>query len=394
MASEKSANSNIWKYYLATSLAQFAFYTPIIQLFYLANNLTVFKIAILGVVWSIVRLLLEMPSSILADKWGRKRTIIISSIFAILQLLTLLYATNYWFFLLASIWSAASYAFLSGTSVAFFYDNLKMLKREHEFDKLWARQEIYQQIPLIIAFVSSGFLFKLSQLLPFQISLIFLVFSLIVTLTLREPEYHKPIEEAGIFSHFKQSITYVFKNNCLKTILIFTILFSIGSDISYGYGQIYLKQLALPVVLFGIVYTFKSLLVTLAANIAPSLRRRFSYQSMFAFQISAITILLYLMVITESYILGAIYFILIAIPYGFFIISKSSYVHEHIQSHHRATVDSMFSFSVALVILIIEPIIGYLADIYSIKLPFLLIAIVLSFYCVYLVTHERRKIIP
>lgn len=392
MTYSQQTNSNIWKYYLATSLAQFAFYTPIIQLFYLANNLTIFKIAILGVVWSIVRLILEIPSSILADKWGRKKTIIVSSIFAILQLVTLLYATNYWFFLLAAIWSAASYAFLSGTAIAFFYDNLKMLKREHEFDKLWARQEIYQQIPLIIAFVSSGFLFKLSQLLPFQLSLIFLVFSLIVTLTLKEPEYHKPAEEMGIFSHLKQSMNYISKNNCLKAILIFTILFSIGSDISYGYGQIYLKQLALPVVLFGIVYTFKSLLVTLAANIAPSLRRRFSYQSMFAFQISTITILLYLMVLTKSYILGAVYFILIAIPYGFFIISKSSYVHEHIQSHHRATVDSMFSFLVALVILIIEPIIGYLADLYTMKLPFLLIAIIMSIYSGYYIFYGSKQI--
>ena len=69
------ARNNIWKYYLTTALTKFAFYTPIIQLFYLANNLTIFKIAIIGAVWSFVKIILEVPSSILADKWGRKKSL-------------------------------------------------------------------------------------------------------------------------------------------------------------------------------------------------------------------------------------------------------------------------------------------------------------------------------
>ena len=196
----------------------------------------------------------------------------------------------------------------------------------------------------------------------------------------------------NVFTHFAKSARHIFENNPLKTMLVFTIIFSIGSDLSYGYGQIYLKQLALPVVLFGIAYTFKSLLVTTAANIAPSLRRRWSYQNIFALQIVLITVLFYVMVLTKSYMVGAISFVLIAIPHGLFIISKSSYVHEHTPSHRRATVDSMFSFMVALVILVLEPATGYLADVYTMKVPFLLIAIILSIYCVYYLIHGRKKI--
>lgn len=392
MNSNQQMKSNIWKYYLATSLSQFAFYTPIIQLFYLAHELTIFKIAILGVVWTIVKMTLEVPSSILADKWGRKKVIIISLIFAILQLITLLYATEYWLLVLASIWSAAAFAFVSGTDLAFFYDTLKVLKKEDKFDKLWARQQIYQQIPLIIAFLSSGFLYNFSPLLPFQLSLIFLVFSLSVIFTLNEPKYHKPIENVNVLSHFKQSAQFIFKNSYLKSMLLFTLLFSLGSDISYGYGQIYLKQLALPIVLFGIIYMFKSVLVTVAANFASPLRRRFSYRRMFGFQIIAITILFYIMVITKSYIVGAICFILIGIPHGFFGISKSSYMHQYIQSHQRATIDSMFSFLIGLLFLIIEPIFGYLADIYTMKLPFLLVAITMSLYCLYYLFYGYKRI--
>lgn len=387
-----NVQSNIWKYYLATALAYFGFFTPIIQLFYLDNNLTITKIAILGVTWSIVRIILEVPSGILADKWGRKKVFAISSLFAVFQVIMLIYANNFGYFIVASIFSAISYSFLSGTNTSFFYDTLKQLKREDEFEKLWARQEFFVQIPLIIAFLSSGFLYKISPLFPFQLSLIFLIASFLMVLTFKEPEYHKRIEEVNVFTHFKQSMKYVWNNRFLRVMLIFSVIFSIGSDLSYGYGQIYLKQLALPVVLFGIAYTFKSLFCTVFANLAPAIRKKINYSGIFGLQIILITILFYVMVLTNNYLVGAICFVLIAIPHGMFSISKDSYINKHIESHHRATVISMFSFVVALAILILEPITGYLADLYTMKFPFFLIAILLTVYSVYYLVHDRKKI--
>ncbi len=392
MTQDNKLESNIWKYYLASALAYFGFFTPIIQLFYLDHNLTITKIAFLGVTWSVVRIILEVPSGILADKWGRKKVFAISSLFAIFQVIMLIYATNFWYFIVASIFSAISYSFLSGTNISFFYDTLKQIKKEDKFEKLWARQEIYTQVPLIIAFLSSGFLYKFSSLLPFQLSLLFLIASFIIVLTFKEPRCYKPIEKVNVFIHFTKSMKFIFKNRFLKAMLIFTVIFSIGSDLSYSYGQIYLKQLALPVVLFGIAYTFKSLFYTIFANITPSIRKKINYKGIFALQICLITTLFYIMVLTNNYLIGAICFVLIAIPHGMFVISKDSYVQRHTQSHQRATVNSMFSFVVAMFILILEPISGYLADLYTMKFPFFLIAILLTAYSIYYLIHGRKKI--
>lgn len=392
MVRNQQIKSNIWKYYLASTLAYFAFFTPIIQLFYLDHKLTITQIALLGVTWGVVRIILEVPSGILADKWGRKRVFAISSLFAILQVLTLIYATTFWHFFLASIFFGISFSFLSGTNISLFYDTLKQIKREAEFEKLWARQEIYQQISLVVAFLSSGFLYKFSPLLPFQLSLIFLIVSFIVVLTFKEPEYHKQIEETNVFTHFTSSMKFIFENDSLRNIMIFSVIFCIGSDLSYYYGQIYLKQLALPIVLFGIVYTLKSLLCATFANIAPFIRKRIDYRGIFALQIILVTSLLYIMVLTNNYFVGAVCFASLAIPYGLFTISKDSYIHKLTKSHRRATVDSMISFVIALVILILEPVTGYLADLYTMKLPFLLIAILMSVYCLYYLFYVYKRI--
>ncbi|MEK6887741.1 MAG: MFS transporter [Candidatus Aenigmatarchaeota archaeon] len=383
--------SNIWKYYLSTALMQFTFFVPVIQLFYLDNGLTIFNIALLGVIWSLTRLVVEVPSSILADKWGRKKVLIIASAFGILQLAVLILASEYWHFVLASAFSAVAFAFMSGTNTAFFYDTLKELKREREFEKLRSRQLIYEQIPLVIAFLASGFLFQYSQLLPFQLSLAFLVASLAVTMSFREPRYHKPIKQS-IFGHFHSSMKHVVGNNQLKAVLIFSVLFSVGSDISYNYGQVYLNYLAMPVVLFGIAYTLKSLLVTASGNLLPALRKHISYRDIFAFQILAAAALLYVMVFTGNYIIGAVCFVLFAIPHGLFVISRSGYVHQRTKSSNRATVESIFSSMAAVTFLFVELMTGYLGDLYTIKTPFLVIAIVLSVYFVYYLAAERRKI--
>lgn len=393
MKNNNKVQSNIWKYYLASTLAYFAFFTPILQLFYLDNKLTITQIALLGVTWGVVRIILEIPSGVLADKWGRKKIFAISSFFAILQVLTLIYAAGFWHFFIASIFFGISFSFLSGTNTSFFYDTLKQIKREHEFEKLWARQEIYQQIALVIAFLSSGFLYKFSRLLPFQLSLIFLIVSLIVVLTFKEPKYHKQIKEVNVFIHFVDSMKFIFKNRSLRNVLIFSVIFCIGSDLSYYYGQIYLKQLALPVVLFGIVYTLKSLLCATFANVTPFIRKKINYQGIFALQIVLITGLLYIMVFTNNYFVGAVCFASLAIPYGLFTISKDSYIHSHTKSHRRATVDSMISFVIAVVILILEPATGYLADLYSMKFPFLLVAVLLSVYSVYFLVYGRKKVL-
>ena len=383
--------SNIWKYYLATALVHFAFFTPIIQLFFLENNLTITKIAFLGVIWNIVRMILEIPSGILADKWGRKKVLVISSLFAILQVIFFIGATNYWYFVGASIISAISYSFLSGTETAWFYDTLKELKREKEFEKLFARGNIYRQVPLLISFTAAGFLFKYSVLLPFYLSLVFLSLAFLVTLTFKEPKYHKSIEETNVFVHFSESLKHIWANKFLRAGLIFTVVFSVGSDISYGYGQIYLKQLALPVVLFGITYTIKSVLCTVAANIAPYLRKKFSYSWLFGLEMILMTLLFYVMILTKNPFVGAACFTLMAIPHGFFELSKESYVNRHTKSHHRATVGSMFSFFVALAILVLEPGVGYLADLHSIKLPFLIIAIGLTIYTLYYLIWGKKN---
>ena len=70
---KKGLKSNIWKYFVFEGLWSLIFLFPIFQLFYLARNMTITQIAFIGIAFSIARITMEVPSGILADRWGEKK---------------------------------------------------------------------------------------------------------------------------------------------------------------------------------------------------------------------------------------------------------------------------------------------------------------------------------
>ena len=71
----------------------------VVTLFYLHRGLTLSQVFFLSIVWSVVNIIVEIPSSYLADKWGRKKTLMLGSIAFVLQVILLFFANNFSFFL-------------------------------------------------------------------------------------------------------------------------------------------------------------------------------------------------------------------------------------------------------------------------------------------------------
>ena len=63
-------------------------------LFYLHRGLTLSEIFYLTVVWAIVSLLFEIPSSYLADRWGRKKTILLGILLSLAHWVLFIFADN------------------------------------------------------------------------------------------------------------------------------------------------------------------------------------------------------------------------------------------------------------------------------------------------------------
>ncbi|MBD3355089.1 MFS transporter [Candidatus Woesearchaeota archaeon] len=382
--------SNVWKYFVFEGLWSLVFFFPIFQLFYLARGMTITQIALIGIVFSIARLTMEVPSGVLADRWGRKKTLFLCQIFLIVDMTILIFSQSFWLFLIASLFSGLWIACYSGTGVAFFYDTLKELKREKEYEKLWGKMYMFTATVSFIAAFSAGFLFDISIILPYIFSVTTAFLSLFVIASFTEPKFHRPAEEDSIFLHFKNSIKKIVKNQYIGFIVIFGAILSFSLYYLFVYGQIYLKTIGVPIAFFGIIFAFKYVIEGIGGVSANKIKNKFSYRSIFTFSLLFTIAVIFSLSYLNNYI-GVIVFLLSFFIMGMFRIIQRGYIHKRVESHNRATVDSLSSFLIALVAVIFEPIAGKIADIYSIQTSFFVLACVLVIYTLYFIIFKFHK---
>lgn len=75
--------SNIWKLYLHRTIGYFLVIMPIITIFYQENGLSMQDIFVIQSVFSLAVVLFEIPTGYFSDVFGRKKTMILGTIFGI-----------------------------------------------------------------------------------------------------------------------------------------------------------------------------------------------------------------------------------------------------------------------------------------------------------------------
>jgi len=387
---KEGLRSNIWKYYIFEFLWSAVFFFPIFQLYYIARGMTITQIAFIGIAFNVSRMFIEIPSGVLADKWGRKKTLFLSQLLFIIDMAILTFAHSFWLYIVAAIVSGAWIACYSGTAVAFFYDTLVELKREKEYEKLWGRFSLIGSAVTFTTSLVAGYLFNISITLPYILTGISAFLSLFVILSFTEPRFHKSAEEDTILLHFKKSMLTVIKNENISFIVFFGAIFGFALNYLFNYGQVYLVSIGIPITFFGLIFAVRSIVEGLGATYANKIKNLFSYRTILTSTLLFATIIIFGLSYINNYI-GAFVFIISFFIVGMFRILQRGYIHKRISSHNRATVDSVSSFSIAIFAIIFEPIAGKIADMYSIQTSFFILGCILLAYSLYYLLFKLPK---
>ncbi|MFX1345861.1 MAG: MFS transporter [Promethearchaeota archaeon] len=387
---QTNVKANIWKYYVFEVLWPSNLFLPIFQVFMLARNITITQMAIIGIVWTIAYLGTEVPSGVLADRWGRKKTLFLSQSLLIISTIITIFAQTIWIFMISSIFSGFWLACYSGTGVAFFYDSLVELKNEKDYEKLWGRMG-FITIPVHFLFATfSSLLFLINSILPYILTIILAFLSLFVILSFVEPKYHKTSIEHSIFLHFKESIKKVLKNDYIAFIVLFGAILGFALEYLSNNIQLYLTLIKVHIALFGVIFAFGSLIEGIGRISANRIKKIFDYRIILTFTLSAAVVSIIGLSFLNNYY-GVILYALIFFISGLFRIIQRGYIHKRVESYNRATVDSVSTFIMTILVILLSPIAGVLADLYSIRLAFLLVGCVLAIYGVYYFSSRFNK---
>ncbi|MBT3539115.1 MFS transporter [Candidatus Parcubacteria bacterium] len=227
-------------------------------LFYLHRGLTLSEIFYLTVVWAIVSLLFEIPSSYLADRWGRKKTILLGILLSLAHWVLFIFADNIIIFAVGIALASLQFASFSGTDDALIYDTNKELgKKDKSIGKLgkyYSARSIFKIIaPLIGAFIANGLL-EWQFLVVLAIDMIAVSISLFFAVKLTEPNHYVDVEEQEI-GIIKDAWKIISSDKIIaKAILSRTLLF-IAMFIIWRFHQKYFIDIGLSVWALGIAWS-------------------------------------------------------------------------------------------------------------------------------------------
>jgi len=229
----------------------------IVVLFYLHRGITLNEAFYLSIVFSIGTLLFEIPTGYLADRIGRKNTILLGVLAYLVNGLILFFAHGFIPFVVAMLFSSLSFSLFSGTEEAMLYDSLKEAgeenKMSHHNGRINAARQIFKIfIPTIAAFIAKDLLEWQFQIV-IGLEILGPLVAIFIFSKLTEPRHEESVleNEKGIF---KESLFIIKRDPFLFHATINRLLIFIATFICWRIYQPFLNDLGISVVWLGIYY--------------------------------------------------------------------------------------------------------------------------------------------
>lgn len=388
---KKEMKDNIWKFYIIKALRHFGLITPIFVLFYLENNLNLTEIALLATIFGISFTILEVPSGVFADLYGRKTSMILGALFYIAGYYFRAAATSFEYFSLAMVVLAVGISFISGADSALLYDTLLQLKRENEYKKIAGNVEFINWSSMGLGSLLGGFLSIYGLRFVHYMVLVPSVLMLLISLTLKEPKIKKKIIKTTYFAHLKEGLNFSVKHKKVRNLILFSG-FMIGLMlVSHQFFQPYMKQIGIATQSFGVFYAIFLGLAALSSKYAYKIEEKLGERKTILI-IPIALIIQFILMGKFSFFFAFIFIFFGEFAWGFTTPIMNHYVNQHIESHHRATILSIKTLMQQLIWSIAGPFIGYFADIWSIQTAFLILAGIIALIAIsILATWKLRK---
>lgn len=115
------------------------------------------EIGIAETVFHITSMIFEIPSGVLADVFGRKKMLLVSSVMKMIGNMVMILSCNLWMVCTALAFYAISYNFASGSGDALAYDSLKTVGKEAYYEKYASSQLIIHRFCGGLSTLCAGF---------------------------------------------------------------------------------------------------------------------------------------------------------------------------------------------------------------------------------------------
>jgi MFS family permease len=357
---------NIIKAYLAAFLKNLQFFGPLAVPFFLdwlrVDYTRLFLLQAWFLFWVF---LLEIPTGIVADKWGRKFSVGAGCLLFGVDMLAFGLVRNYGLLFVAEFLGAVGMTLMSGAEQALLYDSLVELKRENRARHCFARSEAAGTLGLLVAFPVGSFVGALGRYperlpLPFVMTAGSAALAGLVYFAMREPSRTRPTD--GPIRMGVNGLRTLLTRARLRAYVLNAVTISAVTFFVFWFYQPVLLRAGVPVRYLGWAGAgFNLFAAVLLAN-APFIEKALGLRRLLLLS-AVMPGLLFL-------VLGFVDRVAVALPALFVLVGcrmirmpvLNEFINQHVESDNRATVLSSVSLLERGITFVLYPLAGWLAD--------------------------------
>ena len=325
-----------------------------------ARGYSLVEIGIAETVFHIVSLMFEIPSGVLADVFGKKKMLMVSTLMAMVSDVVMILSCNLWMVCLSIAFRALSYNFSSGSGDALAYDSLKLAGQESRFERYESNQMVIWRCCDGLSTLCAGFALTIGHQLAYGVSLITGAIQLVVLSSLREvcvveEDSVQPLG-ARLLSCFRDSLGFLRQAKPVLGLMFCNSLVGAVDTLLVFFLQAKLPERGIPAGLLGLALLFIQMGGIVGSRLILKLPK-LSYRWLFA-GTAALVAVGVLAEHSPMYGVMALGGFLSAVGDDALQVRTNAILQDQFPSEQRATLTSVESFTFSVIMIVLSPLAG------------------------------------
>jgi len=343
------------------------FYLPVMTIYLFYHGLDLFQVSVMSSVIVAVQFLAEVPSGIVADRWGRKPAWVLAVTLQLAGEVWFFFARSFWEFGCIAVLSGLGYAFASGAIEALIYDTLPEEDREAHMKQAMGKIMAAQFAGNLVAFLASGLILLQTTPARFALAIGLTAASVavgwVITLFIFEPQQSTANRPQGAWWwNVRDGLGLLRGNPGLRRIALLMVLSDPFSFYLMSYYQPFFANAGVASAWFGPVLAVGSLLAGLASRYAYLFEARLGMRLGLLVGTGLPGIIYVLMVPVRH---PALAVGLVLLQYGVMYAARPllrTYVNGFIAAENRATVLSIIQLFSSVYLALMGLALGWIGD--------------------------------
>ena len=355
--------------YLNTSLGAFQIAGASWVALLAARRFSLVEIGFAESVFHVASLLFEVPSGVISDVFGRKKSMVLSQCMMLVSSLLMLVSDSMAGVLPAMVFSAFGYNFASGTRESLAYETLKAEGREAEYDGYASTDMMLYTFFSSLATLCAGAALALGYRRAYLVDIGLGTVCLMSALRLRDVGYAAAGEEGGkngpeetvwkkIFQCFRESVRFLLHSRKAMELILLNAAVGAAATLLRFFLQARLTEKGLPDALLGPALFFMGLGGAAGARLILHCKS-WSYGRVFAVSAIAVAgcVAAAILPVPAVMVFGGF---LSALFDNFLQVRSDVRLNEMVPAGQRATLISVSSLCFSGVMIVLSPLFGLL----------------------------------